>query len=72
VEIQFLLDSTNYRFLKFLRTTDENGLKFTGSVHCEASLASLLQYYKSGTTDDTCKDIRAQLNLGYAFLNPFP
>lgn len=71
-DIESLLKSANYSFLRFLHTVNQTGLHFTGSQHCEASLASLLKYSKGGTTDDTCEDIRTQLEVGYTFPNPFP
>jgi hypothetical protein len=71
-DIDSLLKSANYSFLRFLHTVNQTGLHFTGSQHCEASLASLLKYSKGGTTDDTCEDIRTQLEVGYSFPDPFP
>lgn len=60
-DIDSLLKSANYSFLRFLHTVNQTGLHFTGSQHCEATLASLLKYSKGSMTDDTCKDIRTQL-----------
>ena len=69
--IESLLSSNNYRFIKFLREADEQGLNFSGMLHCEASLASLLKHSKDGTIDGTCEDICAQLKVGYAVSNLF-
>ena len=68
-DIDSLLKSANYSFLRFLHTVNQTGLHFTGLQHCEASLASLLKYSNG---DTTCEDIHTQLEVGYAFPNLFP
>ena len=62
-DIAFLFESTNYLFLKFLRTADLKGLFFSGTQHCEISILSFLKHSKCGTIDDICKAIRAQLEV---------
>jgi hypothetical protein len=66
--IKLLLASTSCGFIRFMRSADNNGLYFSGSLHCEASLASFLQHSKG---NDTYKDIRAQLEVGYVVPQPF-
>lgn len=69
--VTLMLSSNQIKFFKLLHDTDENseGLKFIGTIHCEVSLASLLDHYPASTTDDTCKDIRAQLKVCYTVSN---
>jgi hypothetical protein len=69
--VELILSSNQFQFFKFLHDTDLNtkGLVFQGTIHCEASLTSLLHHSTASTTDDTCKAIHAQLEVCYTISN---
>ena len=63
--IQLLLDGNQFKFFKFLNDIDsgKKPFEFGGTMHCEASLASLLVHSKVGKIDGY-EDIRTQLKVG--------
>ena len=63
--IQLLLDSDQFKLFKFLHDADSGKevFEFEGTMHCEATLASLLRHSKVGTIDGY-EDIRTQLEVG--------
>ena len=65
--IELLLSSTNVKFLKYLRDADRH--KFSGTMHCEAALTSLLRHSKNGTIDGAYEDIRAQLEVCFQLVS---
>jgi hypothetical protein len=66
--INLMLGSNQLKFFEFLQEANKNGLQFGGTIHCEASLASLLKYSKRNPIGDvTYEKIRTELEVGYTF-----
>ena len=63
--IKSILDGSQFKFFWFLHdiSSGKKVFKFEGTMHCEASLASLLVHSKVGTIDGY-EDILTQLKVG--------